>query len=69
VRDLIAEGHIGEVLSTTLIGNGLSWGAAVAPANVYTLDRRNGATLLTVTLIHAIEGQTARRSLRCVHRA
>ena len=56
VRDLIAEGHIGEVLSSTLIGNGLTWGGVVSPANVYTLDRRNGATLVTVTLIHAIEG-------------
>jgi len=56
VRDLIAEGHIGEVLSTTLIGNGLSSGASVPPQGVYTLDRRNGATLLTVTFIHAIEG-------------
>jgi predicted dehydrogenase len=56
VRDLIAEGHIGEVLSSTLIGNGVSWGAAVPPAYVYALDRRNGATPLTVTLIHAIEG-------------
>jgi len=56
VRDLIAEGHIGEVLSSTLIGNGLTWGGVVSPANVYTLDRRNGATLLTVTFIHAIDG-------------
>src|SRR2546430_16499828 len=55
VRDLIAEGHIGEVLSPTLIGNGLSWGASVPPQGVYTLDRRNGAALLTVTFIHAIE--------------
>src|SRR6266403_248497 len=56
VRDLIAEDHIGEVLSSTLIGNGLTWGGVVSPANVYTLDRRNGATLLTVTFIHAIDG-------------
>ena len=55
VRDLIAEGHIGEVLSTTLMGNGLSWAASVPPTYVYLLDRRNGATLLTVTFIHAVE--------------
>ena len=55
VCDLIAEGHIGEVLSTTLMGNGLSWGASIPPTYVYLLDRRNGATLLTVSFIHAIE--------------
>lgn len=56
VRDLIAEGHIGEVLSSTLIGKGLDWGAAIPPERVHVLDRRNGATVLTVPFIHAIEG-------------
>src|SRR2546422_9205926 len=56
VRDLIAEGHIGEVLSSTLIGNGLTWGGVVSPANVYTLDRRDGAALLTGTFIQSIAG-------------
>lgn len=56
VRDLVAEGRIGEVLSTTLIGKGIDWGATIPPERVYVLDRKNGATVLTVPFIHAIEG-------------
>src|SRR6266571_4455974 len=31
VRDLISQGYVGEVLSTTLIGSGMGWGGAVPP--------------------------------------
>jgi hypothetical protein len=44
-----------EVLYTTLIGNGLTWGGSVPSEGVYTLDRRNGATLLTVPFGHAVD--------------
>src|SRR5262249_7101294 len=33
VRDLIAQGYVGEVLSTTLIGSGMNWGAFVDRPN------------------------------------
>jgi predicted dehydrogenase len=55
VRDLIAEGYVGEVLSVTLMGSGMNWGAFVERPNAYTLDRKNGATLLTIPLAHTID--------------
>src|SRR5207302_1540786 len=35
VRDLIKQGYVGEVLSTTLIGSGMGWGPTVEPFNAY----------------------------------
>lgn len=55
VRDVIAEGYIGEVLSTTLVGSGMNWGPVIEEANAYTADARNGATLLSIPLGHTID--------------
>ncbi len=55
VRDLIRQGYVGEVLSTTLIGSGMGWGPTVEPYNVYMNDRKNGATLLAIALGHAAD--------------
>jgi len=55
VRDLVRQGYVGEVLSTTLIGSGMGWGRAVEPDNVYMNDRKNGATLLSIALGHAAD--------------
>src|SRR5437764_7817279 len=55
VRDLIEQGYVGEVLSTTLIGSGMSWGPTVEPLNAYLNDRKNGATMLSIALGHAAE--------------
>src|ERR1700704_2710299 len=41
VRDLIKEGYVGEVLSTTLVGSGMSWGPTIEPFNVYMNDKKN----------------------------
>src|SRR3954454_6707469 len=35
VRDLIEQGYVGEVLSTTLVGSGMGWGESVPPYNAY----------------------------------
>src|SRR5213079_1321489 len=45
VRDLVRQGYVGEVLSTTLVGSGMGWGPTVEPFNVYLNDRKNGATM------------------------
>ncbi|WP_216892277.1 Gfo/Idh/MocA family protein [Nocardia alni] len=58
LRDLVAEGYVGEVLSTTLIGSGGSWGAAVRGRDAYTLDASNGATMLTIPFGHTIDALT-----------
>src|SRR5438094_6751541 len=55
VHDLIKEGYVGEVLSTSLIGSGMGWGPTVEPYNVYTNDKRNGATMLSIALGHAAD--------------
>src|SRR5256714_10529351 len=53
VRDLITQGYVGEVLSTTLIGSGMGWGPTVEPYNAYLNDKKNGATMLSIAGGHA----------------
>jgi len=55
VRDLIKQGYVGEVLSTTLIGSGMGWGSTVEPYNAYLNDKKNGATMLSIALGHAAD--------------
>jgi predicted dehydrogenase len=55
VHDLIEQGYVGEVLSTTLIGSGMGWGATVEPDNAYTNDKKNGATMLSIALGHTAD--------------
>ena len=55
VRDLIEDGYVGEVLSTTLIGSGMGWGATVEPYNAYLNDKKNGATMLSIALGHTAD--------------
>jgi predicted dehydrogenase len=52
-RDLIAQGHVGRVLSATMIGCAANWGASIDRA--YQADRTNGANLLTITGGHQID--------------
>src|SRR5207302_519338 len=55
VRDLVEQGYVGDVLSTTLVASGMGWGPTVEPFNVYLNDRRNGATMLAIALGHAAD--------------
>src|SRR5881396_2333346 len=55
VRDLIKQGYVGEVLSTTLIGSGMGWGPTVDPSNAYLNDKKNGATMLSIPLGHTTD--------------
>ncbi len=55
VHDLIEQGYVGEVLSTTLIGSGMGWGPTVEPFNAYLNDKKNGATMLSIALGHAAD--------------
>ncbi|MGW0144922.1 Gfo/Idh/MocA family protein [Streptomyces sp. NPDC003333] len=56
LRDLVADGYVGEVLSTTMVGSGGAWGGSVGPGDHYVLDAANGATLLTIPFSHALDG-------------
>ena len=55
VRDLVRDGFVGEVLSTTLVGSSGSMGADVPEHLVYLNDRVNGANVLTIPFGHAID--------------
>src|SRR5204862_3590632 len=52
VHDLIKQGYVGEVLSTTLVGSGMGWGPTAPPFNAYMNDKKNGATMLSIALGH-----------------
>jgi len=54
VLKLLADGYVGEVLSSTYIGAGHTWGDEVSLGDVYAMDSKNGATLLSIIGGHAI---------------
>lgn len=56
LRKIIADGYVGEVLSTTLTARGRGWGATIdyKATGAYLLDRANGATMLTIPLGHTL---------------
>lgn len=56
VRNLIQQGFVGEVLSTTIVGSGANWGPVIEPENTYLLDHSNGASMLTIPFGHTIDG-------------
>ncbi|MFI7338830.1 Gfo/Idh/MocA family protein [Streptomyces sp. NPDC050085] len=56
LRDLVADGYVGEVLSTTLVGSGRGWGAEFPEGGAYLLDRTSGANMLTIPFGHALDG-------------
>src|SRR5438067_2396843 len=55
VRDLIEQGYVGEILSTTLVGSAMGWGPTVEPFNAYLDDKKNGATMLSIAVGHAAD--------------
>lgn len=56
VRDLVADGYVGDVLSSSVIGTGMNWGGVMDAPNAYTADRRNGATMLSIPVGHTLDG-------------
>jgi predicted dehydrogenase len=58
LEQLINEGYIGKVLSTTLIGSGGNWNNETTAPYYYLYERSNGATLLTIPLGHTLAGLT-----------
>src|SRR5206468_7682469 len=54
VNELLGDGYVGEVLSTTMIGVSVPGDVVVQP-NVYMLDGNNGANLLTVAVGHSLD--------------
>lgn len=54
-RALVADGFVGEVLSTTLFGTGMQWGDVIDRPNAYIIDRANGATMMSIPLGHTVD--------------
>src|SRR6266704_2175362 len=54
VQDLLSDGYVGEVLSTTMVGLSVP-GDVVVQANAYMLDKTNGANALTIAVGHSVD--------------
>jgi predicted dehydrogenase len=54
VQELLGDGYVGEVLSTTMVGLSVA-GGSVVQANAYMLDETNGANTLTVAAGHSLD--------------
>ena len=55
LRDLLADGYVGEVLSSTLVGSGGYWGPETAAVDEYLLAENNGATMRSIAFGHALD--------------
>lgn len=55
VRDLIRDGYVGEVLSTTLVGSAMIGAATSSERQSYLYDRETGATAFTIPFGHAMD--------------
>jgi predicted dehydrogenase len=55
LRDLVHDGYVGRVLSTTLVGASPSWGDVVDPRNAYLQDDSLGGTMMTIPFGHTVD--------------
>ncbi|MGE6378357.1 Gfo/Idh/MocA family protein [Peribacillus muralis] len=55
IRDLIADGYIGDVQGSTLVGSGMVWGNVTDRNNAYMFDATNGVSVLSVPVLHALD--------------
>jgi predicted dehydrogenase len=54
VQELLRQGYVGEVLSTTMVGLSVP-GDVVGQPNAYMLDKTNGANVLTIAVGHSLD--------------
>src|SRR3954452_23777396 len=54
VQQLLSDGYVGEVLSTSMLGLSVLGDVLVQP-NAYMLDKANGANLLTIAVGHSLD--------------
>ncbi|MGP8304213.1 Gfo/Idh/MocA family oxidoreductase [Streptomyces inhibens] len=58
LRDLVSEGYVGRVLSTSMLGSGWIGGATYDDSHAYVLDVTSGATLLSIPFGHSVDALT-----------
>lgn len=56
LKKLVADGFVGKVLSTTLVGSGLNWSNETINEYYYLFEKKNGATMLEIPLAHTLVG-------------
>jgi hypothetical protein len=54
VQELLSDGYVGEVLSTTMVGISVP-GDVVGQPNAYMLEKTNGANVLTIAVGHSLD--------------
>jgi len=54
VQELLSDGYVGEVVSTTMVGLSVP-GDRVGQPNAYMLDKTNGANVVTIALGHSLD--------------
>src|SRR6059036_1503775 len=54
VKELLSDGYVGEVLSTSMVGVSILGDVVVQP-NAYMLDKANGANALTIAVGHSLD--------------
>lgn len=55
MKDLVAGGYVGEVLSCTMLASNTTWGGVVPEGSRFILDRDNAVTALTITGGHVLD--------------
>jgi predicted dehydrogenase len=55
IRELVAAGKLGRILSSSVIASSFILGPTTTARLSYTVDRRNGATMLTIMLGHLMD--------------
>ena len=55
VRELVRDGFVGDVLSTSIVASAGGWGQTITPADAYTLDLASGASMLTIPFAHTLD--------------
>ncbi|MFE5096206.1 Gfo/Idh/MocA family oxidoreductase [Streptomyces sp. NPDC056638] len=55
LRDLVADGYVGRVLSTSMLGSGWIGGGTYNDNYAYILDVTSGATLLSIPFGHSVD--------------
>jgi predicted dehydrogenase len=54
LQELLGDGYVGEVLSTTMVGLSVPGNVVIQP-NAYMLDKTNGANVLTIAAGHSLD--------------
>lgn len=55
LRDLVSDGFVGQVLSTSLIASGRAWGPTFKARQAYTMEPGQGSTMLAIPVGHTLD--------------